>query len=494
MDAILLRSLPVKDPESLVLLKWHADRPEMHGISIHHSNYNEPGAGFFSGVFSYPAFELFRKQDTIFSSVFAYQSVSGIRANVSVKGQAGLANAEYISGDYFGGLGVPPAAGRMIGPDDDRAGAPAVAVVSFGMSESRFGGPANAVGQPVLVDTIPFTVIGVAPPEFFGTDPGSAPEIFLPIHTNLLLEAKASLTPAPRYLDPNFDWLEIMARLRPGVSVAQAQAALAPVFRQFAEATADPRRQQRPTLAIQPGAGGIEGLRREYSKPLYLLLTLVGLILAIACSNIANLLLARAASRRRELAVRLSMGAGRLRLIRQLLTESMLLAGMGGVMGIAFALWGIRFLTLLLANGRDNFTMHAGLNWRVLGVTAGLSMLSGILFGLAPALQSTRIELAHALKETTQTHSRRQGLNRLLLVSQISIALLMMVAAGLFARTLSNLESINLGFNRENVLTFQLNARQAGHQDPKFSRFTRTFYINSMPYRGCGRRAFRTFR
>ena len=206
-------------------------------------------------------------------------------------------------------------------------------------------------------------------------------------------------------------------------------------------------------------------------------MTLVGLILALACANVANLLLARAAARSREMALRLSLGAGRLRIVRQMLTESVLLASLGGVLGVLFAIWGIRFLTLLLSNGRANFTLHAALNWHVLGVAAALSLLTGVVFGLAPALQATRVDVMPALKETRAGQPRakqvfwRAGLSQMLVVCQVSISLVMLVAAGLFVRTLSNLQSIDVGFNRENVLLFQLDARKAGHKDPEISAF-----------------------
>src|SRR6185436_4381409 len=202
-----------------------------------------------------------------------------------------------------------------------------------------------------------------------------------------------------------------------------------------------------------------------------------GLILALACANVANLLLARAASRGREIALRLSLGAGRPRVVRQLLTESVLLASLGGALGVIFASWGIRFLTLLLANGRTNFTLRAELNWHVLGVAAALSLMTGVLFGLAPALQSTRVDLMPALKETRTGQPRlrrtfRQiGLSQVLVAGQIAISLVLLVAAGLFVRTLSNLQSIDLGFNRQNVLLFQLDARKAGHKDPEIAAF-----------------------
>jgi predicted permease len=473
MDSILLRSLPVPDPKSLVMLSWHTPSRNMHGSNRHDNSYDDPKGGFVGGFFSYPAFELFRKNDSVFSTVFGYQGAGNL--TLTFRGQAELARTEYVSADYFSGLGIPPAAGRLIVADDDRAGAPSVAVISFALSQRRFGGPEAAPGQSILINNLPFTVAGVAPPEFFGVDPDTAPDIYVPMHTNQLLQGRDYS--AATYLDPMYDWVVPMARLRPGVSAVQAQAALAGPFSQWAR-SADPKRRAEdvPKLLVREGSGGLDGLRRRFSKPLYILLTLVGLILTIACANIANLLLARASARKREIALRLSLGAGRLRIIRQLLTESVLLAVLGGTLGVAFAVWGIRFLTLLLANGRENFTLRAELNWHVMAVVAGLSLLTGVVFGLAPALQSTRMDYMPALKESRTGESpgygfRRLTLSRILMVSQIALTFLILVAAGLFVRTLSNLASIELGFTRENVLTFQLNARQAGHRDPEITAF-----------------------
>jgi macrolide transport system ATP-binding/permease protein len=483
MDSILLRSLPVPDPESLVVLTWHAKDTRrdfvMHGMSG--STDDDPKTGTTAGIFPFPAFELFRKSDSIFSSVFAHYQYWQVRSlNVTIQGQADLAAGWNVSGDYFHGLGVSPAAGRLIIPDDDRAGAPAVAVASYGFSQRRFGGAANAVGQSILIDNLPFTVVGVTPPEFFGVDPAAAPDVYLPMHTNELLGAGEQFGFRPEdYLGRNYYWIQVMGRLRPGVSPARAQAALAPAFQQWVASTAanDRERANLPELVVKEGAGGLDSLRRQYSKPLSVLMTLVGLILALACANVANLLLARAAARRREIALRMSVGAGRLRVMRQLLTESVLLASLGGALGVLVAIWGMRFLTLLLANGRANFTLHADLNWHVVGVAAALSLLTGVLFGLAPAMHATRVDLIPALKETragqpTARHSSwRISPSHVLVVGQIAISLVMLVAAGLFVRTLSNLQSIELGFNRENVLLFQLDARKAGHKDPEIAAF-----------------------
>jgi macrolide transport system ATP-binding/permease protein len=472
MESILLRSLPVADPESLVVLNWHGRLPSdgskdhvMHGLQ----GMFWPGdkGALVSGIFPYPAFETLREENPVFSTLFGY--FSGHTRSLAVRGQAASAGAEFVTGEYFRGLGVSPAAGRLIESEDDRPGAAPVAVISFATSQNRFGGPPNAIGQRVLVDNNPFTVVGVAPPEFFGVDPAAAPDLYLPLHTNVLLYGAEA---ARLYADGNFYWLEMMGRLRPGVSMAQAQAALAPRFHQWVAGTAttDGERARLPALILNPGAAGLGSLRRQYSKPLYVLLAMVALILAISCANIANLLLARSAARRREMALRLSLGAGRFRVVRQLLTESVMLASLGGAFGVVFAIWGVRSLTFLLSQGRENFTLHAELNWHVLGVTAALSVLCGLLFGLAPAIQSTRPDVMPELKNGRGGGPRRPA-QHVLVVAQIAISFLIVFAAGLFVRTLDKLHSVQLGYARENILLFSVNARQAGHRDPEIATF-----------------------
>jgi macrolide transport system ATP-binding/permease protein len=474
MESILLRSLPVADPESLVVLNWRSRSPQNANKEWAHVMHGLQGMGWpgdkgymFSGMFPYRAFETLGQQNPVFSTLFGY--FNGLRHNLAVRGQAMSANTEYVTGEYFGGLAVAPAAGRLIDSEDDRPGAAPVAVISFAASQNRFGGPANAVGQPILVDNVPFTVIGVAPPEFFGVDPAAAPDLYLPLHTNLLVDGTRA---ARMYPDRNFYWIEMMGRLRPGVSMAQAQAVLAPRFHEWVASTAttDGERARLPELTLNPGAAGLGSLRRQYSKPLYVLLAMVGLILAIACANIANLLLARAAARRREMAVRLSLGAGRFRVVRQLLTESVMLASLGGVFGVLFAIWGVQALTLLFSRGQENFTLRAELNWNVLGVTAALSVVCGLLFGLAPAIQSTRPDVLPALRNGRGGGPRRRA-QHVLVAGQIAISFLILVAAGLFVRTLNNLHSVQLGYGRENILLFSLNARQAGHRDPEIATF-----------------------
>ena len=474
MESILLRSLPVADPESLVVLNWHSRPPRDGGKESVHVMHGVQGMAWpgdkgsmVSGMFPYGAFETLREENPVFSTLFGY--FNGLNRTLAIRGQATSASTEYVTGEYFRGLAVSPAAGRPIDSEDDRPGAAPVAVISFATSQRRFGGLSSAIGQPVLVDNVPFTVIGVAPPEFFGVDPAAAPDLYLPLHTNLLVDGARA---ARMYPDGNFYWIEMMGRLRPGVSMAQAQAALAPRFHQWVATTAttDGERAKLPALTLNPGAAGLGGLRRQYSKPLYALLAMVGLILAIACANIASLLLARAAARRREMAVRLSLGAGRFRVVRQLLTESAMLASLGGALGVLFAIWGVRSLTLLLSNGQQNFTLHAELNWNVLGVTAALSVVCGLLFGLAPAIQSTRPDVMPALKSGRGGGPRRRA-QHVLVVAQIAVSFLILVAAGLFVRTLNNLHSVQLGYARENILLFSLNARQTGHRDPEIAIF-----------------------
>jgi len=477
MDAILMRALPVPDPQSLVVVNWRSKEFPKIAHSFSGNNFKDPKLGLVNAPFPYPAFELLR-DSRIWSSLFAFYRAG--RLNLTIHGQADIATGQYVSGEFFSGLGAQPIAGRLIDNGDDRIGSVA-ADLSFGYAQRRFGDPSKAVGQTILINNQPFTVEGVTAREFFGVDPSGATDIYLPLHAAAALDPNAGPDPNKKYSETNFYWAQIMGRLRPGVTMAQAQAVLAPVFHRFIESTAatDKERADLPILLLREGAGGLDSLRRRYSEPLYVILTLVGLILAIACANIANLLLARSAARSREMAVRLSLGAGRMRVVRQLLTESVTLALAGGALGVLFAIWGIEFLTALLANGEENFTLHADLNWHVLGVTLGLSLLTGLLFGLAPAVQAVRIDLTPALKSARSSAPRasfgrgwrRIGLSRILVASQVAISVLLLVAAGLFVHTLSNLQSIDLGFNRENVLLFSVNAKQAGYRDQALARF-----------------------
>jgi macrolide transport system ATP-binding/permease protein len=479
IDALLMRRLPVADPQSLVVLKWHLsgkksiDDSPLHNISG--QAHDDPKTGLTSAVFPYPAFDFLGKSNGVLSVLFAYRPAR--KLNVMAQGQAEVTSGEYVSGDFFRGLGLVPAAGRLIAGDDDRAGAPEVVVLSYGFAQRRFGDVASVPGRTVTVNNNLFTAIGVAPPGFFGVDPSKGPDLYLPLHADLLLNPEQGGGPVGRYSDEHYYWTEMMGRLRPGVTMAQARARLASEFEGWVAGTAtlDLERKNLPEFLLEDGAAGLDNLRRTYSQPLFILLAMVGLILALACANIANLLLARATARRREMAVRLSMGAGRWRVIRQLLTESLLLALLGGAAGILCAFWGIRFLTNLLDAPSGTFP-HVELSSGVLAAASLLTVLTGLLFGLAPALQATRVDPMPVLKEARAggpLSGRRFGfgLGRMLVVSQMAICLLLLVGAGLFVRTLSNLQSLEVGFARENVLLFKVNARQAGHRDPEILSF-----------------------
>ncbi len=473
MDAVLLRALPVRNPEELVIFNWTSKGRAAVVHGLRGSNSGNGKTGYSSPNYPYAAFEFLRAKNDTLATLFAYAAAWGL--NLSAGGQAEVANGLYVSGGFFEGLGVPPAAGRLISTQDDRAGAAPVAVIAYPYWQKRFAGNADAIGKTMQVNNTPFRIVGVSPPGFFGVDPGSNPPVFIPMHAAPSLSQHPADEERGDFFDKNFYWVEMMGRLRPGAGIRQAQAELETQFQAFAGSTAAnaDERADLPALRLKEGGSGIDSLRREYSKPLFVLMTMVGLILAIACANIANLLLARAAARSHEIALRLSIGAGRWRVVRQLLTESVLLSVLGGLLGLLVAYWGIHSITWLIANGRDDFTLRAALNWPVLGFTLALAVATGIVFGLAPAIQATRLDLAPALKESSANapHGKVARLSsQFLVVGQIAISLLLVIGAGLFVRTVSNLHSVQLGFNQENLLLFSVNARQAGYKDAALAR------------------------
>lgn len=476
MDAILVRALPVHNPEELVVLNWRAKTypPVVH--SHWGQDYDEPGGGTASPNFPYSVLRLFGDQSTVFSTLFGY--VGSDNLNVVASDGAQIAHGQFTTGGYFSGLRISPAAGRLIGPDDDRPGAPPVAVLAFDYWQSRFAGDPAVVGKSVKINGTPVTIAGVAAPEFRGVLPQANPNVFLPMAQ---LALGRSQQDDGIFTSDTYYWIELMGRLKPGVTLAAAESQLAPMFHNFVASTAtkDRERAALPALWLQPGGSGVDNLRRRFSKPLWILMTMVALILLIACANIANLLLARASSRRREIAVRLGLGAGRLRLVRQLLTETLLYSVAGGLAGLGVAALGIRFLIPLLTSGNDSLDLHVRLDWPVLAFTLLLTVITGMLFGLIPALQATRIDVTPALKETRASNPRSRtrhwgvsfGLSQILVVLQIAISLVLVVAAGLFIRTLANLQAVNLGFNARSVLLFHIDANKAGYKDAALRRF-----------------------
>ena len=498
MDSILFRSLPVENPRSLVVLSWHMPQPPTPDspspVRALRGALTRDGTGVRSLVWPYPAFEMLRAEEGVFASVFGQQVVNGLIVD---GGEGGLADGTYVTGEYFQTLGVRVIAGRTLTLEDDRRGAPPAIVLSSAFSHQRFGSAEAAIGRLIRLDNVSFTVVGVTPPEFFGLDPARSPDFFIPVHSGPLLQAVgAPGSDDQMYQDARDYWMTVAGRLRPGVSSTQAHSILAQRFEQFviSSTTSDEQLRTVPTLVVEEGVGGFDGLRRRYREPLYVLFAMVMLILAIASANIASLQMSRATARRREIAVRLSLGARRLIVIRQLLTESVMLALMGGAVGVGLSVWGMRFMTRLLANGQEGFTLRAELNWEVLVFSAAVSMLTGIVFGLAPAIHATRFSVFPALKGTRSTEVDavargrfRPGLGQLLVVTQIALSLVLVVGALLFGGTVSNLRSTELGFNRDGLLLATIATARARLLGRGAQGLLREFQVTTRTDPGCRR-------
>jgi len=493
IDAVMLRMLPVRNPRQLVLLEWSSQAwPGRFLNSMSGSMEQDKSGRNTSTSFSYPSYEHVRDANGVFSSVTAL-AASAIELSVGFNGQPGRVHGELVSGTFFSTVGVEPALGRVLSPDDDRFGADPVAVVSYGYWQGRLGGDASAVGHSLTVNGVPFILVGVSPPEFFGVRPGQAVEIWLPLHCQPLVEPSWSLFAAPQKsqlgplpIGPLFTarddwWVLILARLKPAVSRKQAKSDADLSFQQSLAADMKPgtKTETVPHVELQTGSKGLDYLRGRFSQPLFILMAVVGLVLLIACANVANLMLARATTRQKEIAVRLATGARRGRLIRQLLTESVLLAGLGGGLGLVLAFWGTRLLVALVAGGRDPITLSVAPDPSVLGFTAALSIFTGILCGLFPALRSTRVDLSPALKESIRTlesgfeRNHRLGLGKTLVIAQVALSVVLLAGAILFVRTLTNLESVNAGFNQHNLLLFGIDPSQDGYKSQRLAELYR---------------------
>jgi predicted permease len=448
IDAVLLKMLPVKEPEQLALLK--------------HAN-----GGRTATPFSYRTYTQFRDQNQVFSGLLAYYP---LRLSPSIDNQPEPAVAgQLVSGNYYSVLGVNAVLGRTILPDDDRApGQSPVCVISHNYWQRRFAGDPTVVGKSIHLGGSSFTIIGVTPPEFFGLEVGSSLDISVP-----LMMQQQLMPGIASFIDRNTPntYFRIMGRLKPGVAMPHALASLSVLYRQFCaeyaasnwggKFTAWPWLEER--LVLESGGRGLSDLRQQFSRPLFVLMILVVIVLAIACANVAGLLLARAVARRREIAIRLAMGSGRLRLVRQLLTESFLLSGMGGLLGLLFAYWKTRLLLPLLSQGEIPTRLNLTPDLRMLGFAIAVSLLTGALFGLVPAFLTTRVDMNSMLKNdasglTQNSGSRGASLTfgKIFVVSQVALSLLLLVGAGLFVRSLRNLQQVDAGFVRENVLVMKI--------------------------------------
>jgi predicted permease len=462
IDAVMLQTLPVKNPERLVILKWIAPSVEnlpYNGYSgwtgCPHAEGRPNGCSF-----SYPMFEQLQTLPNVFSGAFGF--VGPMRLTLAANGQAGLSWGELVTGQFFLTLGVKPILGRVLTPQDDTPGAPPVAVISYGYWERRFAKDPSVAGKGITVNAHPFTIVGVAPPEFFGLQMGWPRDFWIPLARQRELHLGYDT-----FTNPRTWWIEIAARLKPGVTREQAQAAADVAFHQGLAAAARKNPSDLPWLELAPLARGLYALRRTFSKPLFILMTLVGMVLLIACANVAGLMLARGAARQREVAVRLAIGASRARLVRQFLTESVLLALMGGAAGLLLAWSGVGLMQNFIAFGWDE-SLAADIrpDLTVLGFTALVSVLTGLLFGLAPALRGARVDVTPWLKGDTpggQGRKARLRLAKAMVALRAAVSVLLLIGAGLFVRTLRNLENENLGFNQRHLLLFSLEPESSGY-------------------------------
>jgi predicted permease len=480
-NGLILRELPVKDPGSLVRLLTAGDNDMVTSSSGYGSLVRGPDGLPLRASFSFPMYRQFVADNKTMSDLFACAPYG--RVNVIVDGQPEIATSFISTGNYYRVLGVRARMGRTIGPDDDTPSAQAVAVISAKYWSARFGSDPSVVGKVVRVNDVPVTIVGVLDPTFTGVQfaVSEPSDISFPLSLDPQLTPQLGEGPH-RLSQPTYWWLQVMGRLKPGVTAAQVQGNLEGVFQATARAGMDSylaglseaqrstavnrRRVNVPRLRVNSGSRGVYDVNTNEIRSISILSTVVGLVLLIVCANVANLLLSRATSRQKELSVRLSLGATRWRLIRQLLTESLLLATAGGLLGIVIGYWGRQLLPG--AAGRA-----VPFDWRLLVFVVSLTWLTGIVFGIAPALRATRMNVNDALKSTSRSVvGSRSVLGRGLLVVQVAISLVLLIGAGLFLRTLQNLRHVDVGFNPQNLVTFRVNPQLLRYDEKR----TNTLY------------------
>ena len=462
VDAVLVKMLPVKHPEQLVALDSFTPRGEQRD-------------------FSYPLFQHLRDRASSFSGIFAASDGTS-RMAMSLPGSDNTEQVEVqkVSGEYFQVLGVDAFVGRLLTAEDDQAaGAHPVAVLSYNFWQRRFARDFSVIGQAITVKQQPLTVVGVAPPKFFGEAVGRAPDVWIP------LTMQPSLDRGQSYLEnANISWLRAMGRLKTGISEEQARSEVNNVVAQLKNESSDLGKSATNIAKVDvlSGAQGLAEFRIRFTKPLRILMTVVALVLVIACANVANLLLARATARQKEVAVRHAIGAGRFRLIRQFLTESLILANVGGLLGLLFAWWGSRALLMLVSGESAPVPIDVTPNLRILLFTFGVSVVTALLFGLAPAWIITRPDVGSALKVTTPARPRL-GLSRLLVVSQVTFSLLLLIGAGLFVQTLRNLRTLSLGFEGDQVIQARISPRSSGYKPEQYPELNKRLIerLNSAP-------------
>ena len=445
LNAMMLRSLPVEDPHRLVQLQVAGEKQD---------------------YFTNPIWEQVRDHQQAFSGALTW---SGDRFDLSVGGESHFAEGLWVSGDFFRVLGVSAMRGRLFTMDDDVHGgghAGPVAVISYGFWKRHFGADPNILGKTVRLDRHPFAIIGVTPPWFTGLDVDRGYDVAIPLGCEPMLHTDSSALAARSWW-----WLRILGRLKPGETRQEAEARMKALAPEIDRATLPPdwdpdgkRRYLKRSFALDPAATGFSETGVRYRTALFTVMAVVGLVLLIACANIANLLLARAAARQREISVRMAIGAGRGRVMRQLMTESLLLSLLGAGGGLLFAIWGSHLLVRLLSKTGSELQLDVALDLRVLAFTIGIAILTGLLFGLAPALRATSVLPNQMLKEHARgmvAGTSRFNLGKALVTGQVALSLMLLVGAALFLGTLRNLLNTDLGFSRHNVLLIGANVMQA---------------------------------
>ena len=488
LDAVLLKTLPVESPEALVVFQWQSSRNFRLSGASGTSNVTVPPDMRGLSLFRYEVFERMHQaqiaagSESPLSDLFAFGPIYELTAKVG--DQPEIIKGQFVSAGYFAGLKLQPSLGRVITDEDDRPSAAPVVVLSNKFWQEQFGANPGVIGQQLILNKQSFTIIGVTPPEFTGTlQVNYQPAVTIPLGVEPLLMGEYSRVGNEK--KPGVWWLNLMGRLKPGATYDQVIESLNVPFRsaalelmpaptkanQLAAAQLEPK--DHPRLLLESGSRGMSDVRKRFAPSIYVLFIVVGLVLLIACANIANLLLARAALRGPEISVRLAVGAGRSSLIRQLLTESLLLAALGGVVGVLFGFWGKSMLLVLTKEETGLFPsgVDLSLNWRVLVFTLVISLLTGLLFGLIPAWRATSLDLTSALKHSRGTTASVSRLSKGLLVLQLAVSFLLLTSAGLFIRTLYNLQRVDVGFNQENLLIFMLEPQKNGYKGEQLLSF-----------------------
>ena len=476
LDQMLLRLLPVKEPQQLALLT-------MRGRYY--------GSNWGSNAISYPMFRDFQDHNQVFSGMFCRFARY---VNLTAGDEAERVQAVMVSGTYFQVLGVKTILGRPILPDDDRVanGGPVV-VLNYDYWKQRFGGDPAIVGKKLTINKYPFTVIGVAQPGFDGMELGRSPKIFVPVTMQpvILISLTKFLT------DRRTRWVNAFGRLKPGVNLKQAKASLQPFMHSmlemevkepaFALASAYDKDQfLKCTIDVLPGSQGKSTMRHVVSTPLWVLMAITGVVLLIACANLANLLLARAARRQKEIAVRMAVGAGRWRIVSQLLVESLFLSVCGGLAGLALATWAVKVLVAFyIPSNLDGLKISAAPDLRILLFTLAVTVFTGFVFGLIPALQTTRTDVAATLKNEAGSvaGSGHGRLRKALVVTQVSLSLLLLIGAGLFVRSLRNLDNLSPGFPVQHLVGFEIDPSLSGYTPERMKIFYQqlTDSLSSIP-------------